>query len=103
MAEQVHPIDISNNPALRQLVQEARVTNTARPVVMDDQVVATLVPRPVDQPPRRTPAKRTRLASRRNESLLRLIGIAGSTADGVHDVSVNHDKYLADAYLNTHA
>ena len=34
MAAEVIPIDISNDPVLRRLVEEARKSNTPRPVIV---------------------------------------------------------------------
>jgi hypothetical protein len=107
MAAELNPIDISNNPLLRTLVDEARAANTERSVVVDNQVVATLVPLAVEQPAsergRRTRQAPGKSAGRTDTSLLRLVGIATAPEDdGIHDAARHHDKYLADAYADRH-
>ncbi|MHB8576532.1 MAG: hypothetical protein ACYDCQ_14515 [Dehalococcoidia bacterium] len=88
------PIDISNNPSLRQLVNEARAGNSPRPLVIDNQVVATLVP--ADGPYQR-PRHVRRTSTGRNAWLLDIVGIATGLDDGIHDAAEHHDRYLADA------
>jgi len=107
MAAELNPIDISDNPLMRKLVDEARAVHLDRLVVVDDEVVATLVPRPAEQPTsqRRLPTRRDarRTGKTTDTSLLRLVGIATAPEDdGIHDVARNHDKYLADAYADRH-
>lgn len=99
-AEQA-PIDISNNPLLQTLVEETRLAQTARPLVIGDRVVATLIPADVPQRPRPARRRRTK-GAQRNDWLRGIIGIATGPDDGIHDAAVNHDKYLADAYADTH-
>jgi hypothetical protein len=95
------PIDVSDMPELRQLVEEASSSMTVRPLLVGDRVLALLVPaeRP-DQVAARS-AGRTRRRER-NAGLRALIGLAGEVEGGPQDVSTAHDRYLADAYADTH-
>ena len=98
MAKALKHIDISNRPELLQIVQEAALAN--QPVVFDRANTVVAVLRPVKRSikqriPRGKPFTK-------DDSLFNLIGIAKGQDDGIHDVSENVDKYLADAYAPTH-
>jgi hypothetical protein len=72
-------------------------------VTCDGEVVAELVP--VRLEPGAAARPRGSKRHKQDESLLRLIGIAGTASgadDGVHDVAENHDRYLAEAHADTH-
>lgn len=96
MAQQADTVDISNIPELRKLAEEVQRTRQPRMLRADSGDVAVLMP------------VRTRsLRAARRKGLTRddtLWNIVGSIPDhgGPTDVSENVDKYLADAYADTH-
>jgi hypothetical protein len=96
MAEQIQPIDISNQPDLVRLAEEVRTTRKPRLLRHNGEDVAVL--KPTQTSAHRTP--RSKLFTE-NDALFRLIGTADGPEDGVTDVSENVDRYLADAYSNT--
>jgi len=68
-------------------------------MVVGGDVVATLMPADAlqaTQPATRRPTK----GAHRNDWLHGIVGIATGPDDGIHDVAVNHDRYLADAYAD---
>lgn len=97
MDERLQPIDISNQPDLVRLAEEVRSTRRPRLLRRKGEDLAVLAPAQLRQ--QRTP--RGKLFTE-DDALFRLIGIADGPDDGVTDVSENVDKYLADAYADTH-
>jgi hypothetical protein len=94
MAKELRHIDISSVPELVHLVEQMLVNK--EPVALQrghEEVAVLMPPRQLRQRPRRLQP------FTKDDSLWNLNGIDRS---GVHDVSENVDKYLADAYLETH-
>ncbi len=98
MAKALRHIDITNRPELLRLVREAQTTKESLVFQQDNEDVAILRPvRKAGKPrvPRGKPFTK-------DDALFHLIGIAEGKDDGIHDVSENVDKYLADAYADLH-
>jgi hypothetical protein len=91
MAETLQPLDISNRAELRQLAEEVQAADAARPLQIDQQTVAILVPVAHRTPRRGRPTSAA-------DPLWNIIGLAQSESPG--DVAENVDAYLADAYLS---
>lgn len=97
MAERLIHVELRSIQDFRGLVEEVHATNVPRILTQDNEDVAVLMP-----------AKATKGASRtkggkgfsREDSLWNIAGIAHTTGTG--DAARNHDKYLADAYAETH-
>jgi hypothetical protein len=96
MARELIHVDISQNPELLQLVEQAQSSN--QPVVLrrerEDVAILRVVKRP---------GKHRGLRGRptgASDPLWKLIGIGESEGPG--DVSTNKHKYLADANANLH-
>jgi len=94
MAKEQHikSIDISNVPELLRLVEEVRKSEEPRVLRRDSEDLAILMP---VKPPRR----RVEKPFTKDDSIWNLQSIGRS---GLTDVSENIDKYLAEAYLDTH-
>ena len=88
-------IDISGRPDLLQVVQEVQANN--EPLVLRREGKDMAILRPVKAPKRSRNARA--LPFTQNDPIWNLCGIGRS---GVHDVSENVDKYLAEALLNSH-
>lgn len=101
MAAEAAPIDVSGIPELRRLVEEANSSMTVRPLQVGDRLLARLVPVESTEPAGERSAGRAG-RRQRNAGLRALIGLAGDVEDGPHDISVEHDRYLADAYADRH-
>lgn len=95
MAKELKHIDISNRPDLLQLVQEAQTTSGPLVFRQDNEDVAILRSVKKVRKPRIPRGK----AFTKDDPIFNLMGIGRS---GLHDVSENADKYLAEAYLDTH-
>ena len=95
MAEQFQPIELNTHPDLNQVIAEVETTRHRRMLQRNGQDAVEVRPA----------ARRARHGTRRkpfgpDDSLFNLVGIAHS--DGPGDVAVNHDQYLAEAYLDRH-
>lgn len=88
-------IDISNVPELLRLVEEVRSTNEPRILRQENQDVAIV--RPLKRPSR--PRILRGKPFTKDDPIWNLQRIGSS---GLTDVSENTDKYLAEAYLDTH-
>jgi hypothetical protein len=97
MAESLTHIDVTNTPELRRLAEEVQASKTPRVLSRDNEDLVVVKP----LAPRRADGKTTRRGKgfSREDSLWNIAGIAHS---GSHDVSANHDRYLADAYADIH-
>jgi hypothetical protein len=94
MAKELKHIDISHVPELLHLAEQIRLTKEPVALQRDSEEVGVLMP------PRQLRKRQRRLQSfTKDDSLWNLNGIDRS---GVHDVSENVDKYLAEAYLDSH-
>jgi hypothetical protein len=91
MAETLQPLDISDRAELRQLVEEVQAADAARPLQVDQQTVAILVPVAHRTPRRGRPTSAA-------DPLWNIVGLAKSEGPG--DVAENVDIYLAEAYLS---
>ena len=94
MSEQLPPLDVDDGADLASLVDEVVKTRKVRPLRRDGQNVALLSPAPGQ---RRTRKGQPTSAS---DPLWNIVGMARS--DGPGDVAANHDRYLAEAYLDRH-
>ncbi len=97
MAKSLTHIDVTNTPELRQLAEEVQASKTPRVLSLDNEdlvIVQPLVSRRADGK-----TSRRGKGFSRQDSLWNIAGIAHS---GSHDVSGNHDRYLADTYAATH-
>ena len=98
MAKELKHIDIGKVPELLRIVEDMRASNEPCVLQRDHEDVAIL--RPV------TKARKARISRGKpltqDDPLFNLIGIATGPDDGVHDVSENKHKYLADAYADLH-
>jgi len=97
MAEQLQPIDITNQPDVVRLAEEVKSTKQSRLLRRRGEDLAVLNP----LAPRRRRVSRGKLLTQ-DDALFRLIASADGPDDGVTDVSENKAKYLADAYADTH-
>lgn len=98
MAKELKTIDITNNPDLLRLAEEVRTTN--EPWILRRDREDLVIVRPLKRSTRpRIPRGKP---FTKDDSLFNLIGIAPGRDDGIHDVSENVDKYLAEAYADTH-
>ena len=91
MAEELKPLDVSNLPEVRRLVEEVRAADRPRVLRVDHQDVAIFVP----AANKRKRSRRGRPTSA-DDPLWNTIGIADSKGPG--DVSEHVDAYLAEAY-----
>lgn len=98
MAREIKPIDITNTPDVLRLAEEVARSGVPRVLRKGNQDVAEL--RPVSP----TRPKRRGRATSEHDPLWQIVGIAEAAApeDRPTDVSSNVDKYLADAYSDTH-
>lgn len=96
MAQQADSVDISNIPELRKLAEEVQLTRQPRMLRADSEDVAVLMPAKTRS---RRPARRKGLT--RDDTLWNIVGCIPDHR-GPTDVSENVDKYLADAYADTH-
>jgi|SRR5579883_1426834 hypothetical protein len=80
------------------LVEDVRNTNTPRVITRDGEELVVVMP--LSQMPKATRRGRTRKGLTMDDSLWNIVGIAASNGPG--DVAENHDRYLADAYADTH-
>lgn len=94
MAERLRVVDLSSHPNLDELVNEVGDSRKACRIQRDGQDVAILVP--AGRPRRFRKGDPTS----EDDPIWRIFGIAHSGGPG--DVSENVDKYLAEAYLDTH-
>jgi hypothetical protein len=94
MTEQLQPIDLNTRPDLLPVVEEVEATRTPRHLQRNGQDVVVLQPAKPER--RRSRHKQFSL----DDSLFNIVGMARSEGPG--DVATNHDKYLAEAYLNRH-
>jgi len=94
MAERLRVVDLSSHPDLDELVDEVGESRKACRIQRDGQDVAILVPA---GRPRRF-RKGDPLTE--DDPLWEIVGMV--TSDGPGDVARNHDKYLAEAYLDKH-
>ncbi len=95
--KEVKQIDISNTPELIRLAEEVQKSNQVTMLTKDGKDVLEV------RPPKL--ARRKRLKGRptsKDDPLWRIIGIAADPTDTVNDVSINTDKYLAEAYEDKH-
>ena len=95
MARERQRIDVSNRPELLQLVRAVQESGVERILGQGEEDLAVL--RPVKKV-KRPPVVRGKPFTK-DAPIFNLMGIGRS---GVHDVSENVDKYLAEAYLDTH-
>lgn|SRR5487761_1302395 len=98
MAQDVRHVEISDlrdAPAWEQLVEEVRATNKPAIIRADGEDIAEV--RPATRRRARIPRGKAITA---DDSLWNIIGIAKD--ERATDVSENVDKYLADAYADTH-
>ncbi len=94
MAEQFQSINVSDNPAIKQLVDEVFHTRQPR-VLRNDDTGAAVEVRPLKTKRARMPrGKRTSP----HDPLWNIVGMAQS--EGPTDVARNHDKYLAEWELS---
>ena len=96
MAEQSEAINVSNNPIMKQLVDEV-FHSRQRKLLRDEETGAEVEVRPLGRKRSRIPRGKPTSAE---DPMWRIIGMA--TGEGAADVAENHDKYLADAYADTH-
>jgi len=94
MAHEQQAIDVSNIPAMKELVDEVFRTRQAR-VLRDDETGAEVVVKPAT--PKRSRVPRGKPTSV-DDPLWKIVGMA--KGDQPTDVSENHDKYLADWELS---
>ena len=97
MASQMTHTDVTNAPELRRLAEEVQASKKPRVLSRDNEdlvIVQPVAPKRADG----KTAKRGRGLTR-EDSLWNIAGIGHS---GLHDVAIDHDKYLADAYADTH-
>ena len=99
MAKELKHIDISNVPELLRIVEDMRASNEPRVLQREHEDVAILRPVKKARKPRVPRGK----PLTKDDPIFNLIGIATGPDDGVHDVSENKHKYLADAYADLHA
>jgi hypothetical protein len=98
MAQEVRHVNLSDLrevPAWEHLVEEVRSTKKPAIIRADGEDIAEL--RPPTKRRVRIPRGKPTTA---DDPLWRIIGIA--KGEEATDVSENHDKYLADAYADTH-
>jgi hypothetical protein len=98
MAKELKHIDISNIPELVHLIEQMRASNEPRVLQREHEDVAILQP---IKKARKSRVPRGKPFTK-DDSLFNLIGIAKGRDDGIHDVSDNVDKYVAEAYADTH-
>jgi len=94
MAEQLQPIDLNDQPDLSAVVAEVETTRHARMLQRNGKDV-------VEVRPART-ARRSRKGqpTSADDPIWNIVGMART--DGPSDVAENVDRYLAEAYLDTH-
>jgi hypothetical protein len=97
MATEMSHTDVTNTPELRRLAEEVQASKKPRVLSRDNEDLVIVQP----LAPTRAGGTTTRRGTgfSREDSLWNIAGIGHS---GLHDVSANHDKYLADAYADTH-
>lgn len=94
-AKEPKHIDITHRPELLQLVEQMRKSN--EPLLLQEGSRNVAIVRPLYRPtkPRGSQLK----PFTKDDPIWNLLGIGRS---GLTDVSENTDKYLAEAYLDTH-
>lgn len=94
MSSEVTSLDITNEPVLRRLVDEAR--SASKPLLLREDGRDVAEVRALDKAPKRRPRAAAGKPVTYDDPLWRLIGSARS--EGPTDVSANKHKYLAEAY-----
>ena len=90
-------IDVTNTRELRRLAEEVQASKTSRVLSRDNEDLVIVQPL--------APKRAAGNTAKRGKGLTRedsLSNIAGIGHSGLHDVAVNHDQYLADAYADAH-
>jgi hypothetical protein len=98
MAKELQHVDISNILERVYPIDQMRAGYEPRVLQRDHEDVAILQP---VMKIRRSRVPRGKPFTK-DDSLFNLIGIASGRDDRIHDVSENVDKYLAEAYTDTH-
>lgn len=95
MAKELRRIDISNIPELLRIVEEVR--KSEEPLVLQEESRDVAIVRQLKRP---TKSRVSHLKPfTKHDPIWNLLGIGRS---GLNDVSENTDRYLAEAYLDTH-
>jgi hypothetical protein len=90
MAQEQQAINVSDNPALRELVEEVARTRRSKVLRVDESQAEAVI----------MPAKSHRRIARRTSADDPFWGLLGIGASGKTDISTNHDKYLAEAKMS---
>src|SRR6266516_4253279 len=101
MAEELKPIDISDNPELLRLAEEIQRSQQPRVLVREAEELVEVRPLPAKRKPStQGKSRRIKGPANPNDWLLSLIdlGAGAASADRPTDVSANQQKYLAEAY-----
>ncbi len=92
-------IDSINTPALLSLAEEVQKSNQLTVLTKDGEELVKVSPA---KPARKRRGIQKGQPTSKDDPLWRIIGLAADPTDKVHDVSVNTDKYLAEAYEDRH-
>ncbi len=99
MAKQLTHIDIDSVHDFPQLIDDVCTHGTSVMLTRDSEDIAVI--EPATRPRRRRTTRQK--ANGRDDALLSIIGMFPAEPGEPTDVAENHDKYLAEAYLDTHA
>ncbi len=96
-------VDISDAPDLQKLAEAVRQTGQPHALKRGTETIAVVRPAPKREPrigAARRRGRRSRVFTK-DDPLWQIVGMF-TGEDGANDVSSNVDKYLAEAYLDTH-
>ncbi len=94
MAKRAMRVEIDNAPELLRLAKEVRATRQPQLLTQAGEVIAVLQPPPAPRRPLRT------VPTSDDDPIWDIVGMAH--ADGPGNVADNVDRYLAEAYADTH-
>lgn len=100
MAKELKPFDATHEPGILRLAEEVHSTREPRVLRRDSEDLAIVMP--VKPRVKRTPGQRKSGIITKDDSLWDIVSIADRPEDPIADVSENKNKYLAEAYADTH-
>src|SRR5947209_10900061 len=103
MTAEYVPIDITDAPELARVADAVRKTGRPHALKRGDETIAVVRPAPKTKPRAGSPPprRRRRRVFTKDDPLWEIVGMFKADG-GPTDVSDNVDKYLAEAYLDTH-
>jgi len=101
VAAELPEIDVANSPELLKLAERVHADGASLVLSSHGRPLAMVLPAGETGRGRKAERRPTKRRTR-NASLRGIIGMIPADREGPTDVAEHHDRYLADAYLDTH-